>query len=168
MLTVQGLTVSTLGGESQKAKNRWGSICFGVVRTSIHKCKEKEEKEHYRQGKWGPGLRIKTSQEEEEEEGWNCHNRGLKITFTVPWPDGTPQLSLFRKFPTDASVGGDNVNRSGVGSVFTQRWKNRGFSRSLIIFPGELLAVSSPDGRLTLWSGGEGAGSRLEQQLVSN
>ena len=36
-----------------------------------------------------------------------------------------------------------------------------------IFFPGELLAVSSPDGRLTLWSGGEGAGSRLEQQLVS-
>jgi len=31
---------------------------------------------------------------------------------------------------------------------------------------GDLLAVSSPDGRLTLWSGGEGAGSRLEQQLV--
>ena len=27
--------------------------------------------------------------------------------------------------------------------------------------------MSSPDGRLTLWSGGEGAGSRLEQQLVS-
>ena len=37
-----------------------------------------------------------------------------------------------------------------------------------IFFLGELLAVSSPDGRLTLWSGGEGAGSRLEQQLVSN
>jgi len=31
---------------------------------------------------------------------------------------------------------------------------------------GDLLAVSSPDGQLTLWSGGEGAGSRLEQQLV--
>ena len=36
-----------------------------------------------------------------------------------------------------------------------------------LIFSGDLLAVSSPDGRLTLWSGGEGAGSRLEQQLVS-
>ena len=35
------------------------------------------------------------------------------------------------------------------------------------VFLGDLLAVSSPDGRLTLWSGGEGAGPRLEQQLVS-
>ena len=39
--------------------------------------------------------------------------------------------------------------------------------RFRLIFSGDLLAVSSPDGRLTLWSGGEGAGSRLEQQLVS-
>jgi len=31
---------------------------------------------------------------------------------------------------------------------------------------GDLLAVSSPDGRLALWSGGDGGGARLEQHLV--